>query len=83
MYLIGRFAPRKTILWHAGASSVSISGIQLSRGDNAAAVFATVRSDDSYAVRTRIPAGRRAGGYSITARCGGGSFGVSAQLHVQ
>ena len=46
MYLIGRFAPGKTILWHAGASSVSISGIQLSRGDNAAAVFATVRSDD-------------------------------------
>ena len=30
MYLIGRFAPGKTILWHAGASSVSISGIQLS-----------------------------------------------------
>ena len=49
MYLIGRFAPGKTILWHAGASSVSISGIQLSRGDNAAAVFATVRSDDKAA----------------------------------
>lgn len=46
MYLIGRFAPGKSILWHAGASSVSISGIQLSRGDNASAVFATVRSDD-------------------------------------
>ena len=41
------------------------------------AVFATVRSDDRYAVRTRIPAGRRPGTYSITARCGGGSFGVS------
>lgn len=49
MYLIGRFAPGKTILWHAGASSVSISGIQLSRGDNAAAVFATTRSDDKAA----------------------------------
>lgn len=46
MYLIGRFAPGKTILWHAGASSVSIAGIQLSRGDNAAAVYATARSDD-------------------------------------
>jgi NADPH:quinone reductase-like Zn-dependent oxidoreductase len=49
MYLIGRFAPGKTILWHAGASSVSISGIQLSKGDNASAVFATVRSDDKVA----------------------------------
>jgi hypothetical protein len=47
------------------------------------AVFATVRSDDTYAVRTRIPAGRRAGSYPITARCGGGSFGVSAPLHVR
>ena len=46
MYLIGRFAPGKTILWHAGASSVSIAGIQLSRGDNAAAVYATARSDE-------------------------------------
>lgn len=49
MYLIGRFSPGKTILWHAGASSVSISGIQLSRGDNAAAVYATARSDEKTA----------------------------------
>ena len=49
LYLIGRFAPGKTVLWHAGASSVSISGIQLSRGDNAAAVFATARSDEKVA----------------------------------
>jgi NADPH:quinone reductase-like Zn-dependent oxidoreductase len=55
MYLIGRFAPGKTILWHAGASSVSISGIQLSRGDNAAAVFATVRSDDKAAFWRKQP----------------------------
>jgi NADPH:quinone reductase-like Zn-dependent oxidoreductase len=46
MYLIGRFNPGKTILWHAGASSVSISGIQLSLGDSASAVFATTRSDE-------------------------------------
>lgn len=52
MYLIGRFSPGKTILWHAGASSVSISGIQLSRGDNAAAVYATARSDDKTAFCT-------------------------------
>ena len=47
------------------------------------AVFATVRSDDTYAVNTRIPASRAAGSYTITARCGGGSFGVSAPLHVR
>ena len=47
------------------------------------AVFATVRSDDAYAVRTRIPASRRAGTYSIGARCGGGNFGVSARLRVR
>ena len=47
------------------------------------AVFATVRSDDTYAVATRVPANRHAGTYSVTGRCGGGSFGVSAQLHVR
>lgn len=47
------------------------------------AVFATVRSDDTYAVSTHVPASRRAGTYSVTGRCGGGSFGVSAQLRVR
>ncbi|MEP6952496.1 MAG: hypothetical protein ABI950_00380 [Solirubrobacteraceae bacterium] len=47
------------------------------------AVYATVRTGDTYAVRTRIPAGRNPGTYSITARCGGGNFGVSAQLRVR
>lgn len=47
------------------------------------AVFATVHGDDSYAVSTRIPAARHAGSYSITARCGGGSFGVTARLRVR
>ncbi|KAL8936662.1 MAG: hypothetical protein Q9216_004815 [Gyalolechia sp. 2 TL-2023] len=46
MYLIGEFAPGKTILWHAGASSVSISGIQLSKGDNAGAIFVTAGSQE-------------------------------------
>jgi len=46
MYLIGHFKPGKSILWHAGASSVSISGIQLSLGDKASAVYATARSDE-------------------------------------
>jgi NADPH2:quinone reductase len=46
MYLIGGFAPGKTILWHAGASSVSIAGIQLSRADKAAAIYVTAGSQE-------------------------------------
>ena len=46
MYLIGEFKPGKSILWHAGASSVSIAGQQLSVGNGASAVYATARSDD-------------------------------------
>lgn len=46
MYLIGEFEPGKSILWHAGASSVSIAGQQLSVANGASAVFATARSDE-------------------------------------
>lgn len=46
MYLIGEFAPGKSILWHAGASSVSIAGLQLSIANGASAVYATARQDD-------------------------------------
>ena len=46
MYLIGGFEAGKSILWHAGASSVSIAGQQLSVASGASAVFATARSDD-------------------------------------
>jgi putative PIG3 family NAD(P)H quinone oxidoreductase len=46
MYLIGKFAAGKSILWHAAASSVSIAGIQLSVADNAAGVYATARQDE-------------------------------------
>lgn len=49
MYLIGGFSEKKpspTILWHAGASAVSIAGIQLSRMNGASQIFATARSDD-------------------------------------
>jgi NADPH:quinone reductase-like Zn-dependent oxidoreductase len=45
MYLVSKFAAGKSILWHAAASSVSIAGIQLSKGDNASAVYATARQD--------------------------------------
>jgi len=46
LYLVGSFAEGKSVLWHAGASSVSISGQQLSWGGGASAVFATARSQD-------------------------------------
>lgn len=46
LFLVGEFAKGKSVLWHAGASSVSIAGIQLSRGGGASAIFATARSDD-------------------------------------
>jgi hypothetical protein len=46
------------------------------------AVFTKVRPDDTYATFIRIPASRKPGRYAITARCGGGSFGVTAHLRV-
>ncbi len=46
MYLVGGFTPGKSILWHAGASSVSIAGIQLSKADKASAIYVTAGSQD-------------------------------------
>lgn len=46
MYLVGEFGPKKSILWHAGASSVSIAGIQLSKADSASAIYVTAGSDE-------------------------------------
>lgn len=46
LYLIGEFTPGKSVLWHAGASSVSIAGIQLAKADGASAVYVTASSQD-------------------------------------
>jgi hypothetical protein len=46
------------------------------------AVFARVQPGDRYSVLVRIPRGRRPGSYTITARCGGGNFGISRTLRV-
>jgi len=46
MYLVGEFKPKKSVLWHAGASSVSIAGIQLSKGDDASAIYVTAGSQE-------------------------------------
>jgi hypothetical protein len=46
------------------------------------AVFATVKANGHYSKRTRIPASRAPKKYKITARCGGGTFGVVRKLRV-
>ncbi|KAK3327335.1 hypothetical protein B0T19DRAFT_160112 [Cercophora scortea] len=46
LHFVLGITPGKTILWHAGASGVSIAGIQLARQAGAAAVFATAGTDD-------------------------------------
>lgn len=48
LYLVGNFQDDKgeRVLWHAGASAVSIAGIQLSKAGGASQIYATARSDD-------------------------------------
>lgn len=46
MSLIGGFSAGRSILWHAGASSVSIAGIQLSKILGASAIYTTVGSKE-------------------------------------
>ncbi|KAI0019354.1 quinone oxidoreductase putative [Xylariomycetidae sp. FL0641] len=53
LHLVGDFAPGKRVLWHAGASGVSIAGIQLARDAGAGAVYATAGSDAKCAFVTR------------------------------
>jgi NADPH:quinone reductase-like Zn-dependent oxidoreductase len=45
LHVVLGFERGKTILWHAGASGVSIAGIQLSRAAGASAIFATAGTD--------------------------------------
>lgn len=46
MYLVAEFEKGKSILWHAGASSVSIAGIQLSKIGGAGKIYVTAGSQD-------------------------------------
>ncbi|KAA8646880.1 NAD(P)H-quinone oxidoreductase [Aspergillus tanneri] len=46
LYLIGGFKPGQSVLWHAGASSVSICGIQLAKAEGAKAIYATAGSQE-------------------------------------
>jgi NADPH:quinone reductase-like Zn-dependent oxidoreductase len=46
LYLVGEYTPGKSVLWHAGASGVSIAGIQLAAADGASAIYATAGSQE-------------------------------------
>jgi hypothetical protein len=46
------------------------------------AVFATVKANGHYSKRARIPKAKAPKKYAITARCGGGNFGVTRKLKV-
>jgi NADPH:quinone reductase-like Zn-dependent oxidoreductase len=46
LYQVGNFKSGESVLWHAGASSVSIAGIQLAKFGGAKSVFVTVGSQD-------------------------------------
>lgn len=46
LWMIGEFSEGKSVLWHAGASSVSIAGIQLSKANGASKVLVTASSQD-------------------------------------
>ncbi|KAL8327989.1 hypothetical protein RB597_004022 [Gaeumannomyces tritici] len=49
----GGLQPGQSVLWHAGASGVSIAGAQLARRAGASAVYATAGSDDKCAFAAR------------------------------
>jgi NADPH2:quinone reductase len=49
LHLVGCFKPGDNILWHAGASAVSIAGIQLAKAAGAGKIFVTAGSDDKIA----------------------------------
>ncbi|KAI2996635.1 HD domain protein, cyanamide hydratase family protein [Aspergillus niger] len=46
LHIIGGFQAGRSVLWHAGASSVSICGIQLAKAEGAKAVYATAGSQE-------------------------------------
>ncbi|KAK5332664.1 hypothetical protein LTR98_011225 [Exophiala xenobiotica] len=53
MYLVGDFSKGKSILWHAGASAVSIAGVQLSVVAGASSVYVTASSQNKLEFCTR------------------------------
>lgn len=46
MYFVGEYRPGQSILWHAGAGAVALSGIQLAKADGASSIFVTTSSQE-------------------------------------
>jgi len=46
LFTVGEFEKGKSVLWHAGASSVSIAGIQLSKEAGAGTIYVTASSQE-------------------------------------
>ncbi|KAI5926979.1 zinc-binding dehydrogenase [Camillea tinctor] len=46
LHAVGQLAAGQSVLWHAGASGVSLAGVQLSARAGAAGVYATAGTDD-------------------------------------
>ncbi|OAA42172.1 hypothetical protein NOR_05021 [Metarhizium rileyi] len=66
LHMVLGFAEGKSILWHAGASGVSIAGIQLSRASGASEVYATAGSDEKCAFVTKEIGATAAFNYKTT-----------------
>jgi hypothetical protein len=49
----------------------------------APAAFAKVKDGGAFSVRVAIPPSRKAGRYSVTARCGGGNLGILRYVTVR
>ncbi|KFY26471.1 hypothetical protein V493_04074 [Pseudogymnoascus sp. VKM F-4281 (FW-2241)] len=64
LHLIGAFKRGDSVLWHAGASSVSIAGIQLSKLAGASAVYVTSRTPDK--IKWCVDTFGAAGGFDST-----------------
>lgn len=58
LHLVAKIQPGSRVLWHAGALSVSIAGIQLSLAAGASAVYATVGTDEKVAFTKALGATR-------------------------
>jgi hypothetical protein len=65
---------RVTVISHAFPKRHEFAGVP--------AVFARVRSNGNFGKRVRIPRSKAPGRYRITARCGGGNFGITRVVRV-
>ena len=64
-----------TVISHAFSARHSFAGVP--------AVLTRVKAGGAFRASTRIPAGKHAGVYGVTARCGGGNLGVLVRLRVR